>query len=241
MNNSVYISNRYHKYYQRIAPVFKTQKAQAYTMVILSLFTISFFGVFAIRPTLKTIATLQRQIIDRSEVSQKLEEKINALIAAQETYQGITADIPTIYALLPDKPEVTSLLIKLEQLIDNKNATISAIQLDAVTIYTAMVKPNSASSSAQAASNVLAAEATAPQGAIAVTPRQTGNPNTPINFSVSYKGKYADLVAILIQLTKLDRLITINSAELRLGDTAQKDATLTVGLHSQAYYFPLNL
>src|SRR3989344_478177 len=116
MNNQAYLTSRYHRYSQKIAPLFKEKRIQAYTMITLSLFTISFFGSLAIRPTLGTIITLQKQIQDRTIVNQKLEEKINALIQAQTSYQAIEADLPTIYGLLPEKPDVTSLLLKIEAL-----------------------------------------------------------------------------------------------------------------------------
>jgi Tfp pilus assembly protein PilO len=200
-------------------PVVKNQRVQAYTMVALSLFTISFFGFFAIRPTLKTIGILQRQISDRALVDKQLEEKINALILAQATYQRIESQVPTIYSLLPEKPEVTSLLVKLQQLVEGTGATISGVTFDPIVIYNG--------------------EAPASPSAEVNTPETVAT--TPINFSLVYRGKYADLVQVLNQLTKLDRVVTINSADLSIGEAEKQGAILIVNLKTRAYYLPLNL
>ena len=69
--------------YQSVSQSFKRKKTQAYTMFILSLFTISFFSIFAIRPTLKTVTSLHREIEDLEKIDEKLTTKINQLISAQ--------------------------------------------------------------------------------------------------------------------------------------------------------------
>ena len=135
MSESMFALHRYYKYYQKLEPAFKNRKTQAYLMAVLSLMTISFFGFFAIRPTLKTIAVLQRQIIDRKTLNEKLDEKINALILAQDEYRLIEADLPLIYTLLPEKPEFPLLMRLLENLTIQNSATISGIQFDPIVLY----------------------------------------------------------------------------------------------------------
>lgn len=214
----------YRRYYQNIAPILKNRKTQAYTMVILSLFAISFFGFFAIRPTLKTIATLQKQIEDRSLVDQKLEDKINALIAAQEEYRRAEPILPAIYGLLPEKAEITSLLIQLENLVDNRSSTVSAISFEPIVLYgeePVPVAPNNPATG-ESLQNVLSSHTAAPSA---------------FSFSVTFSGPYRELVNILSRLTKLDRIVTINSAEFSLASSQTAISQLTVNMKTQAYYF----
>lgn len=197
-------------------------------MVILSLFSMSFFGFFAIRPTLKTIAVLQKQIEDRSLVNEKLEQKINALIAAQVEYQRIEADIPLIYSLLPEKPDITSLIIKLEDLTAGKNVQLTSLTFDPLLIYGEDVAPSATSSATPASTDVLGT--------------RTSLITTPVNFSFVFTGNYQDLRQLLLQLTRLNRIVTIETANLKVNQTnATSNATLTISLKSNTYYYPLPL
>ncbi|MEK7166281.1 MAG: type 4a pilus biogenesis protein PilO [Patescibacteria group bacterium] len=224
MTESLLTIHRYHRYYKNITPLFKNRSVQAYTMVILSLFTISFFGVFAIRPTLKTIATLQRQIIDKSFVDEKLEQKINMLIEAQEQYQRIEKELPVIYSLLPEKAEFPALLRQLEIVVIQNEATISGISFDSVILYGDTANKQVA---------LVAVDENTNESA----PVQDNTISTPLFFNLIINGSYDRLVNLLEQLTRLDRLITIHSVELTSsGKEAQ--STLNLGVKSSSYYYP---
>ncbi len=200
-------------------------------MIVLSLFTIAFFGAFAIRPTLKTIATLRRQIGDKTLVNHRLEEKINNLILAQEEYQRVEADLPTLYSLLPEKAEFPTLLRKLEVLTIENGATISGIQFDPIVLYgEAPPPPGQPPAATPAKTTSRNAEETNTPAPIPIE-----NLSTPLFFSLVMTGPYENLLASLNQLTKLDRLITIQSVDLS-GNTS-----LTVSIQSRAYYYPLDL
>lgn len=127
---------RYRKYYDRtINPFVRSTHATAYTMAIISLFTVSFFGMFAVRPTLRTIVELNRQITDSKTVSENLQKKIDTIVVAQEEYQLVKPFIEAVNQALPDEPNLTSLLTQLNGLISNTDATISALQIQPVTYF----------------------------------------------------------------------------------------------------------
>lgn len=141
MNIKITFSNqpktilKYRRYYHQAIPFLKSRHATAYTMVILSLFTISFFGFFAIRPTLRTIVELKKQIEDSRIVDEALQKKINSLIIAQEEYQLVKNLIPSINNALPSQPDLTDILMKIENLVTSEQATISAINISPITYY----------------------------------------------------------------------------------------------------------
>lgn len=234
MNNQTFLTSRYLKYSQKISPLFRERRVQAYTMIILSLLTISFFGSLAIRPTLGTIITLQKQIQDRTLVNQKLEEKINALITAQASYQAIEADLPLIYTLLPDNPDITSLLLKVEALTTDSAATISALSFERAVIFgqdpLAAIDTGAAPpQTPQTPENVLAAE----------TPEETIT--TPLGFAVTFEGTYEELKTILNKLQALDRIVTIKSAALNIAASQEEASVLKLDMQTAAHYYPLSL
>lgn len=237
------ISQRYQKYYQRLEPMFKNRQTQAYTMVILSLITIAFFGMFAIRPTLKTIATLHRQIEDKEELNQKLEEKITALIAAQETYQQMETNLEKIYSLMPVEVEFPSLIRRLELVSVANSALISGIQVDEVFLYN---KDGTAAPGAPTVEEIQeTTDATLNEAVEDAATDVTATPTVPsaasrldIKFTVSYQGDYLNIVNLLNQLTRMDRLVTINSFALGR-QTVGQTSSLSLSLNAQAYYLPL--
>lgn len=120
--------------YEMIKEKMKGKKSQSVTMAILSLLALSFFGIFAISPTLSTIAQLNRQLADRKEVEQKLDTKIQTLSSLQQQYTTIQSSLPLINAALPQKPEAVYLLGQLDALAKNSNVIVTQIQINSVSL-----------------------------------------------------------------------------------------------------------
>lgn len=129
-------SRRFSRYYTALEPLFARPEVRAYTMLVLSLFTISFFGYFAIRPTLTTIATLRRQITDARFVDQKLQEKINALSLAQIEYEAISPDLGLILTALPRETKFPPFVKSLEKIATESGATIVNLSFQTINLST---------------------------------------------------------------------------------------------------------
>ncbi len=237
--SELYSAHRYRRFYKGYSQFFKNTAMQAYTMVALSLFAISFFGAFAIRPTLKTIAVLKRQITDRLEVNDKLEQKINTLVSAQEEYKNAEKDLPLIYSLLPETARFPSLFRKIEYLTVTNGATISGVQFDPVILYTE--EAQTTPSPSEGATQELNTKDSLPQettSQVPLTPEDIQT--TPIFFTLTLLGPYQNLVSLLDTLTGLDRLITITSVELTGNQEDIGPAKLSIFIQSHAHYFPGN-
>lgn len=115
--------------YQRLESAFRETKMQAYTMLILSLFTVAFFGFFALRPTLTTIAQLKRQIEDNREIDKRLSDKINQLVAAQAEYETIAPFVPKLKSALPEGHQYIKTLFDIEDIRNSSSATVSSVKI----------------------------------------------------------------------------------------------------------------
>lgn len=115
------------RYYTVIEPLFTKPEFKAYTMIVLSLFTLSFFGYFAIRPTLSTITNLTKQIKDETLVDQKLQEKINALSEAQVEYEMIKPDLGVVSNALPGEANFPPFIKSLERLATESGTTMTQL------------------------------------------------------------------------------------------------------------------
>lgn len=120
--------------FYRLKPFLDNKKKNTYLTAILSLLSLSFFGVFAIKPTLTTAVSLNRDIQDLKVLNAQYEEKITSIIKAQSAYEQIRDDIPLFYATLPKTPLSTKVLIEEEKIATSSNVIIEQIQIDSIPI-----------------------------------------------------------------------------------------------------------
>lgn len=116
------------KYLQVLLPRLEEKRFRSFTTIVFSLFTLSFFSIFAIAPTLSTITDLKRQISDSEYVNQQLQQKITNLTQLQTQYKKIQPDLPIIYGAIPQDPAVTQLVGELQTVAQDSNVTLKNIQ-----------------------------------------------------------------------------------------------------------------
>ncbi len=119
--------DKYSKYLE-LMPDFKKQKTQKFTTVVLTLIAIIILAIFAINPTLSTIANLQKQLEDAKFVADKLEKKINNLSILQTKYNNIQNDLPIVYEAIPKNSEVPKLTGQIQSILNESGMQLISIQ-----------------------------------------------------------------------------------------------------------------
>ncbi|MEK7559268.1 MAG: type 4a pilus biogenesis protein PilO [Patescibacteria group bacterium] len=114
--------------YIALLPDFKKEKAQKISSIVFSLVALSFFGFFAIEPTLSTIAKLKKELSDSMYVNEKLLEKISNLSSLQRDYNLLENDIPIVLSAVPLDPQLPSLMGQVQSLARQNNIAISNLQ-----------------------------------------------------------------------------------------------------------------
>ncbi|MGH7245858.1 MAG: type 4a pilus biogenesis protein PilO [Candidatus Levyibacteriota bacterium] len=123
-------------------PSLKEQNIHSFTTLALTLATVSFFGIFAISPTLSTIADLRRQIDDSDFVNQKLQLKITNLSILQEKYQQLTPDLPTILSVVPDSAKISDFTGQIQAIANSSNINLTRFQTLSIDIGSTPVTTN---------------------------------------------------------------------------------------------------
>ncbi|MBI2022190.1 type 4a pilus biogenesis protein PilO [Candidatus Daviesbacteria bacterium] len=173
---------QYSRYYIYIKPVFQSKVVKTYGTLVFSLFTITMFGLFAIRPTLTTIIALQRSIKEQQAVLDKLNGKIETLSLGKKNFENLSPESKTkIFTLLPNSTSLPTLVDELSALALEKQASISGLQFQPVDL--------------KSISKELSKEAKLQN----------------IEFTINLQGSYPQLTDYINSLTKLNRLITIKS------------------------------
>lgn len=135
---------KYDRYYKEILPYLKKEKNQQYFAVILTLGASIFFALFAINPTLSTIAHLRREVLDSKSVEKKLSDKINNLSSLSQEYQDIQKDIPYILDAVPNRSESLILTAQIQSIAQSSAITISNIEISPMSLD--VLEPTSSSS-----------------------------------------------------------------------------------------------
>lgn len=121
--------------YLTMLPHFSEVKTQKFTSVILTLIALSVFGLFAINPTLSTIARLQKEIEDSEVISQKLEEKIAALASLQQAYSRLENDVPIVFESIPKSPLVPLFIGQIQAVAKSSNIHVSQLRNSQVDLF----------------------------------------------------------------------------------------------------------
>lgn len=134
MKLTTFSSPLINKAYKRFTPIIGSKKTASYFTLTISLFTLSVFGLFAIRPTLITAISLMKQVSDLRRLYVDYENKIGSLIRAQSEYEQIRGDIPLIDVALPGNAYFSKLAIAVEKFAKQENFNINQFQIDPVPI-----------------------------------------------------------------------------------------------------------
>lgn len=197
------------RYSRGLTPILKKPRAAAYVMLILSLLTAAFFGLFAIKPTLVTISRLMREIKDGKEIDAKLSQKINALTTLDQQYRALENDLIVVETALPTKPEFDSILAQLEKVANENQVELSTVIFQPLEL------------------------ATARQVNLRPPTAKIGFTLTPIAFKASFVGEYQNLTATLASLYQLKRLTTLKA--LTISPTREGEG-LILHLTGEGYY-----
>ena len=168
-------------YRKNLANLYKKPAAQVSMALILTIFAIIFFGIFAIRPTLATIVELNKRIDDQKIVVEKLEKKATALATAQSEYLLIEEKIPLIDAAIPKTQSLDTLLTQIEGIAATLNAPIDSIQVDEISFPEELVDEKDV-------------------GIVL---------DLPLNITIS--STFMDIKEFMVLLSKIKRLVSVES------------------------------
>jgi type IV pilus assembly protein PilO len=116
----------YANYYRRFQQLSRQPQAKVSGLISLTIFTVAFFGIFAILPTFKTVAQLSREIEDTETTNAKLTKKIQNLSKAEESYTQTLDELAVVSEVLPESAEFERLAWQLYWLAYDKNLELSS-------------------------------------------------------------------------------------------------------------------
>lgn len=170
------------RYYTYIRPIMRNKFARTYSSLIFSLITISIFSYYAIRPTVTTILSLQKSIVEQNQVLQDLKQKVNSLVEGKKNFEEIPSETKSkMNSLVPGDPNLSGLINSLTFAAEDSEATISGLQFQPVELFP---ENNQLNKGAQV---------------------------NQVDFTFNVQGDFNNLMRMLTTLKRLDRLVSISN------------------------------
>jgi Tfp pilus assembly protein PilO len=125
MNNDKDITKN--KYFPTL-PYMTTEGSQKFFGIILTLCALSFFGFFAIKPTISTILKLQKEFSDSKFVLSQLDTKVKNLTELRKQYFNLQSDMAIITSAITVQPDVHLLFAQIQSIAQTSGITIKKLQ-----------------------------------------------------------------------------------------------------------------
>lgn len=109
-------------------PYLNKERTQKFISIVLTLLALSFFGFFAINPTISTILKLQKELSDSQFVYNQLDSKIKNLSILRNQYANLQNDLPIIIDAVSMQPDVHLLFAQIQTVARESNVKILKLQ-----------------------------------------------------------------------------------------------------------------
>lgn len=106
---------------------YKKPVARVSFELFISVIAVIFFAIFAIRPTLQTMADLVKEIQDKEELVKQLDSKLASLNTAQEQYGQYSDRFYLLDEALPKRPSLLNALKIIEKIASENGLIIQDI------------------------------------------------------------------------------------------------------------------
>lgn len=121
---------RYRSYFLNVIARYRERAdVKAYIEILLSLATISIFAIFALRPTLLTIAGLMKEIESKRQTLDQMQTKIEKLTSAKTLYDREMTRITLLNNSIPESPDPEVFARQIEGLSENYDSKVLGISV----------------------------------------------------------------------------------------------------------------
>jgi hypothetical protein len=211
---------RYKSYFLNIIARYKERAdIKAYIEILLSLATVSIFAIFALRPTLLTIAGLIKEIDSKKQTIEIMQSKIDNITKANNIYNLERNKINILLNAIPDTPNPEVYARQIEGLSGRYNLEISEIFIGEAVI---LGKKTGVTDKNKKDLKKL------PEGSIS------------LSVSTTYKtgmDRYTSLVDAISNLESLRRPAQVDTIQIKTSTTEDKEKVLELSIDARLPYY----
>lgn len=200
--------DNYQRYLLNIVALYRQRPdLKAYLEILLSIATIGIFVIFAIKPTIITIADLLTKINSEQLTSDQMDTKIKNLGLAQSAFTAEQNNIKLLNTAIPTGPDVPTYIRQIEGFIKKENVTTITLAASQVDLLSKAATPSGQSSSSLSA-----------------------------GFTLTATGNYAQLINLIQDIESLRRPSLINRLDFSINKDNPDAKALNLTLTAQTPY-----
>jgi Tfp pilus assembly protein PilO len=208
---------------ERIKLIYERPEIRASVEIILSVFSVGFLLLFAIRPTLATVVSLQKKIEDQSLVDTKLTTKITQLVRAQSDLTTYAEKLTLFDLAVSDLHDQGPLAKRVEVLVRESGLTINSLSLGSVPLLGSFVNLSDA------------------EREKAPPPTEPGGKMASFEIDFDLSGSADQVSEFLMDLENIDRVVILRNIDIKREDLRSVQTNiLTKGVRvlgrATAYY-----
>lgn len=193
-----------HKYHRLPA-------VQVSLTLVLSLFVMALFIVFALRPTILSIVTLQKTITESKKTLQQLDTKISYLQKASVQLEALKPILPTLNLNIPNNGAMYSPMTgAVESLAKQSGTTLESESLGATLLFSRILSP--------------------------FTPNKNQSV-VELPFTVRVTGGFPNVLDFLTKILTMERIVNVESIAItkQIGSKTEGEG-VALNISGSAYY-----
>lgn len=208
---------------ERIKLIYERPEIRASVEIILSVFSVGFLLLFAIRPTLATVVSLQKKIEDQSLVDTKLTTKITQLIRAQSDLTTYAGKLPQYNLAVSDFHDQGPTAKRVEVLVRESGLSINNLSLGSVPLSGGFINLSDV------------------EREKAPPPTELGGKVASFGIDFDLSGSADQVSKFLVDLENIDRVVILEKVDIKREDLRSAETNvLTKGVRvlgsATAYY-----
>ncbi len=199
------------RYSQDLRRYYRMPAVQVSLTLVLSIFLMSIFVVFALRPTILSIVNLKKTISESKKVLQQLETKVNFLQKASSQLETLRPFLPNINSGIPNQgAQYSPITLAIEELAFQNGVIVESESLGPTLLYSRILSPFNPSKNQKV---------------------------VDLSFSMRVSGTYTAVTNFLNMLMQMERIILVDNVTIaKQAGTKSSTASVTMNIGGLAFY-----
>ncbi len=199
------------RYSQDLRRYYRMPAVQVSLTLVLSVFLMSVFVVFALRPTILSIVNLKKTISESKKVLQQLETKVNFLQKASNQLETLRPVIPNINNSIPNNGAMYSpITLAIDELAYQVGVIVESESLGPTLLYSRILSP--------------------------FTPNKNQKV-VELSFSLRVSGGYSEVTDFLNMMMKMERIVLVDNVTIaKQAGAKNSTASVTMNVSGLAFY-----
>ncbi len=199
------------RYAQNLNRYYRMSAVRVSLTLVLSLFVMAIFIVFALRPTIVTIVTLKKTIAESEKTLQQLSVKMTNLQKASVQFELLKPVLPMLNTTIPNNgAEYSPLTTAIEILARQTGTQLKSESLGPTLLFSRIISPFIPSKDQSV---------------------------VELPFTARVIGSYPNVSAFLMKLLSMERIVVIESVTItREAGAKDINASIALNISGSAYY-----